>query len=439
MKKMKSILCGVLAVVLLLGLVGCSAQTKWQKEYDLGIRYLSEGNYQEAIIRLTAAIEIDPNNKEAYLARAQAYVSSEGGDNLRLAMQDYESVRQLGGETEELCYTLLDIQRELGDEGSLIHLLRYIADTYGASEAFMELFIELSYEIGDTDAVLELLAYLAENYGASDALVNRLAELGYELAEDGTLREIDWNGKYWQISEGMRELRMDFYYGGSEQQQAVRSAISFLQAYAEKFPEEKIGTLRLMADAYYSLGELDACLETRAELYAEAGWDNYNPEGYVEHHTTYSNYYNGYGRKVRYEGHPVDYVIGMTDVETVTSYGEYEYDSMGRLVKETFNSESSMSGNTPGRTVTYEYDAQGRIAKKTEESFTSTYHWNGEWEYTPETYVNEYSYDGNMARYDRYHDGELMSWTIVELNEYGGRVHQQGYDSDGTPSPWGSF
>ena len=38
-----------------------------------------------------------------------------------------------------------------------------------------------------------------------------------------------------------------------------------------------------------------------------------------------------------------------------------------------------------------------------------------------------------------YHDGELMSWTIIELNEYGGRVHQQGYDSDGTPSPWGSF
>ena len=232
---------------------------------------------------------------------------------------------------------------------------------------------------------------------------------------------------------------MDFYYGGTEQQQAVRSAISFLQAYAEKFPEEKIGILYLMADAYYSLGELDACLETRAAIFAETGLDDYNPEGYVEHHTASSDYYNGYGRKVRYEGHPVDYVIGFTDVETVTSFSEYEYDSMGRLVKEAFSSESSMSGNTPGSTVTYEYDAQGRIAKKTEESFSSTYHWNGQWEYTPETYVNEYSYEGNMVRYDRYHDGELMSWTIIELNEYGGRVHQQGYDSDGTPSPWGSF
>ena len=32
----------------------------WQEQYDLGIRYLSEGNYQEAILAFTAAISIDP-------------------------------------------------------------------------------------------------------------------------------------------------------------------------------------------------------------------------------------------------------------------------------------------------------------------------------------------------------------------------------------------
>lgn len=48
----------------------------WQDQYDLGIRYLSEGNYAEAIIAFTAAIDIDPKNSTAYLGRAQATVFS---------------------------------------------------------------------------------------------------------------------------------------------------------------------------------------------------------------------------------------------------------------------------------------------------------------------------------------------------------------------------
>lgn len=52
-----------LAAVLMLGLTACgrSAEVNWQEQYDLGVRYLTEGNYEEAIIAFTAAIEIDPN------------------------------------------------------------------------------------------------------------------------------------------------------------------------------------------------------------------------------------------------------------------------------------------------------------------------------------------------------------------------------------------
>lgn len=45
----------------------------WQEQYDLGLRYLTEGNYQEAIIAFTAAIEIDARRPEAYLKAAEAY------------------------------------------------------------------------------------------------------------------------------------------------------------------------------------------------------------------------------------------------------------------------------------------------------------------------------------------------------------------------------
>lgn len=73
----------LLAVVLTLGLCACGgnraadavveAVPTWQDQYDLGVRYLSEGNYEEAIIAFTAAIEIEPKNADAYLGAAKAY------------------------------------------------------------------------------------------------------------------------------------------------------------------------------------------------------------------------------------------------------------------------------------------------------------------------------------------------------------------------------
>ena len=81
---MRRIVAFLLALCLVLGLAGCgqsgaatsaaSAPT-WQEQYDLGGRYLSEGNYQEAIIAFTAAIEIDPKRPEAYIGLADVYTA----------------------------------------------------------------------------------------------------------------------------------------------------------------------------------------------------------------------------------------------------------------------------------------------------------------------------------------------------------------------------
>ena len=64
----------LLAALLLLTLAACSKAPEaepadeapgWQAKYDLGVRYLSEGKYEEAILAFTAAIEIDPKNADA--------------------------------------------------------------------------------------------------------------------------------------------------------------------------------------------------------------------------------------------------------------------------------------------------------------------------------------------------------------------------------------
>ena len=51
------------------------ASVSWQEQYDLGVRYLSEGNYEEAIIAFTAAIEIDPKKPDTYEKLADVYIT----------------------------------------------------------------------------------------------------------------------------------------------------------------------------------------------------------------------------------------------------------------------------------------------------------------------------------------------------------------------------
>lgn len=65
----------VLTMLLTIALFGCKdAVDHWQEQYDLGVKYLSEGNYEEAILSFTAAIEIDPMRAHAYVGRGDSYV-----------------------------------------------------------------------------------------------------------------------------------------------------------------------------------------------------------------------------------------------------------------------------------------------------------------------------------------------------------------------------
>ena len=78
-----------LAVVLLLGLAACgkSPEEKWQEQYELGMKYVSEGNYEEAVLAFTAAIEIDPKSADAYLALADVYEAQGDAESLQAILE----------------------------------------------------------------------------------------------------------------------------------------------------------------------------------------------------------------------------------------------------------------------------------------------------------------------------------------------------------------
>lgn len=120
---MKQRLSGFFLVLTLL-LTACGGQGIWQEQYDLGVRYLSEGNYEEAIIAFTTAIEIDPNRAEAYVGRGDAYVSSgETEENLAAALADYEAALELDETLVDAWLGLADIYIKQRDYDSVIEAL----------------------------------------------------------------------------------------------------------------------------------------------------------------------------------------------------------------------------------------------------------------------------------------------------------------------------
>ena len=91
------------AVLMCLMLVACTKAPTWQEQYDLGVRYLSEGNYEEAIIAFTVAIRIDPKQENAYIGLADAYV---GAGDTEKAVEVLEKAMEAVGENEALTAAL---------------------------------------------------------------------------------------------------------------------------------------------------------------------------------------------------------------------------------------------------------------------------------------------------------------------------------------------
>ena len=97
-RKLLQLVAAVLLAVMLL--TACaSGASKAADKIELGQKYLIELNYTEAIASFTEAIKLDPNNIQAYMGRAEAYLALGEYDK---ALEDYQFVCE---KTEEMPYT----------------------------------------------------------------------------------------------------------------------------------------------------------------------------------------------------------------------------------------------------------------------------------------------------------------------------------------------
>ena len=112
MKKTKRIIAWLLIFVLLLGTCGCAkAQMSFDEQYDLGMKYLSEGKYEEAILAFEAAIKIDTKRATAYIGLSDAYTEMGDTEKAKEILQaGYEAI-----ESEEIKIKLEEYT--VGDDG----------------------------------------------------------------------------------------------------------------------------------------------------------------------------------------------------------------------------------------------------------------------------------------------------------------------------------
>lgn len=150
----------------------------WEEQYELGVRYLSDGNYEEAIIAFTAAIEIDPKRSPAYVGRGDAHsgvaqkLSGALGDtelpdkavsSYENAVADYLAALDLDESTAEVYRKAAEVYVALGDLDSAITLLeRGVAATEDEDlQGYLDKLIENQSE--GTTGVVTVLGHIIYN------------------------------------------------------------------------------------------------------------------------------------------------------------------------------------------------------------------------------------------------------------------------------------
>lgn len=116
MKRMKRILI-FLAVLLLL--VGCGKKLSLQEYLDLGDKYLTESNYEKAIVAFTKAIELEPKAVKAYEGLADVYIKTEKYAKAKKVLENGISVykglseEEQTDEFKQIYETLLKLREEV--------------------------------------------------------------------------------------------------------------------------------------------------------------------------------------------------------------------------------------------------------------------------------------------------------------------------------------
>ena len=258
---------------------------RFRKQLNLGQRYLSEMNYEEAVVAFNQAIEIDPRNVDAYLGLADAYVG-------------------------------------LGDEEAALAALKKGYEATGDER--------LKARIDEMEAAAEEsnTEEIDESNGENDEITRRMREISDLIrGGDGGVGEVNSDGSTHLLTYDQIEA-------------AYRPLAEELEGYLENEQGEwETDAYYQLAAIYLHLGEMEKCLEVRRKGYEITGGYGLRPEVYESEDG--GLVYDEYGRNIGTSGDSWSYGeadryitwdLGVNEFGNYEQY-QYAYDSQGRIIK----------------------------------------------------------------------------------------------------------
>lgn len=202
-------------------LTGSSAKNSYQTQYELGEQYLEEADYEQAVVAFTAAIEIEPEETDAYLGRAEAYIGLNDDESLEAALTDCRTVIDLDGTKTQAYISASEVYiiREEYEEAQSV-LEEGLArnpedeDLADALEEAEDL-IEEAELTGRYQAYSEKLTQLQETYG--EAKLERMDEtVTFDMGDGYQLYTYYWTGLFFahlvdMDGDGTQELITGYY------------------------------------------------------------------------------------------------------------------------------------------------------------------------------------------------------------------------------------
>ena len=169
-------------------------QEEWQEQYDLGEQALLDEDYDQAVVNFTEAIEIDPEEPDAYIGRGDAYAGQGKTDE---ALADYEQARDI----------LEEDLKENPDDEEIADKMDDIADKIG----YIDDLIKEKENLNRYQAYYDKLMELQEIYGEAE-----LCSVEYEFSETYSYTICRWEGLYYAMlldfdGDGQEELLTALY------------------------------------------------------------------------------------------------------------------------------------------------------------------------------------------------------------------------------------
>jgi tetratricopeptide (TPR) repeat protein len=101
-----------LLIIAAIAIIFTGCKTQLEKNLDKGNQYFNDEKWEEAIAEYTAAIEIDPDNAEAYANRGVSYAEK---GNYELSIVDYNKAIELDPQNAILYYNRAIAYNNLGE------------------------------------------------------------------------------------------------------------------------------------------------------------------------------------------------------------------------------------------------------------------------------------------------------------------------------------